>query len=49
VKPEFLITLSALIAVFAGLFTVVVATRKRRDRAEAAAAPSPSPDSQPKD
>ena len=34
-KPEFIAILAGLIAVFSGLFTVVVATRKRRDRAVA--------------
>ena len=32
-KPELIITLSALIAVFAGLYTLVVFKRRRRDAA----------------
>lgn len=36
-KPEFIATLAALIAVFSGLFTVAVATRKRRERTVAEA------------
>jgi hypothetical protein len=37
VKPETLVTLSALIALFAGLYTIVVFKRRRRDAASTTA------------
>jgi hypothetical protein len=43
VKPELIITASALIAVFAGLYTLLVFKRRSRDAAAA------SPDTLPKD
>lgn len=42
-KPELLVTLSALIALFAGLYAVLVFKRRRRDAAAAASTPASTP------